>query len=506
MDAEEAHVEQANRRIGSVLCGKYTVERILGIGGMAVVYAATHRNQKQVAIKMLHPELSTHAEIRKRFLREGYVANSVKHRGAVDVIDDDIDTDGAAFIVMEYLDGLPVDAIADRRGGRLELAGALCIVHELCGVLAAAHAREIVHRDIKPANVFVTKDGQLKVLDFGIARLRDSSSAHATGTGMTLGTPAFMAPEQARGQTAEVSAASDIWAAGVTLFYLLSGAYVHDADNSQMMMIKVATTPPRSLASVMPSLSADVVEIVDKALKFDKAERWESASAMRQALRTAYEKQFGPLAVDKVLAPLAGGKPGDASVPPATPSKSDVGSASTIMEATPAPARGIGSATKPMSERPTPAAKIGETTAFPVTASFVGPIASKRSLIAGSAVALALVGAVAFVGMRGKEGPPPVTGSALVPATTAPTDAPSATGAPSAAPASTTVLQPLQPSGQPSVVVPARTSAKAVVALPVVAAPPASTSSTPTTKPPPAASSAATTTPTAHPIDPGAVR
>src|SRR5262249_25006573 len=143
--------------------------------------------------------------------------------GAVAILDDDTAEDGSAFLVMELLDGAPVDAVAERAGGRLPMAAAIAIARQLLDVLAAAHDKGIVHRDLKPANLFLLRSGQLKVLDFGIARLRDPSpNALATGTGAMMGTPAFMAPEQALGRTADVDAQTDLWAVGATLFKLVS--------------------------------------------------------------------------------------------------------------------------------------------------------------------------------------------------------------------------------------------------------------------------------------------
>ena len=214
--------------LGTVLRGKYRLDRVLGIGGMAVVYAATHRNQKRFAVKVLHTELSMRQDIRARFLREGYAANTVDHPGAVAVLDDDVSEDGAAFLVMELLEGASVEHLWEKHGYTLPVGAALTIAHQLMEILAAAHAKAIVHRDIKPANLFVTREGQLKVLDFGIARVRDAaiSGAQATGTGLVLGTPAFMSPEQALAKSQEIDARTDVWAAGATLFTLLSGRNV----------------------------------------------------------------------------------------------------------------------------------------------------------------------------------------------------------------------------------------------------------------------------------------
>jgi serine/threonine-protein kinase len=283
----------ADQRLGRVLRGKYRLDKVLGVGGMAVVYAATHRNKKRFAIKMLHPELSLNESIRTRFLREGYVANSVEHPGAVAVLDDDVAEDGAAFVVMELLDGAALDTIAAREGGRLAVGLAVSVGDALLDVLAAAHAKKIVHRDIKPANIFLTSDGRLEVLDFGIARLREEGTGEATATGAMLGTPAFMAPEQALGESTTVDAQTDLWAVGATLFTLLSGELVHPGENAQQLLIRAATRKARSLAAVAPTVPKSIADVIDKALAFDKSERWASATEMRDALAKAYQSAAG---------------------------------------------------------------------------------------------------------------------------------------------------------------------------------------------------------------------
>jgi eukaryotic-like serine/threonine-protein kinase len=293
-DDSELHA-RSSARLGSTLRGKYRLERILGIGGMAVVYAVTHRNQKQFAVKMLHAELSMREDIRTRFLREGYAANSLKHPGAVAVLDDDVAEDGAAFLVMELLEGGGVEELWEGFGQRLPLRATLALAHQLLDVLGAAHAKGIIHRDIKPANLFLTEDGTVKVLDFGIARVRDlvAGNSQATGTGMLLGTPAFMAPEQALAKSNEMDGQTDVWAVGATLFTLLSGQLVHEGDNASQLMVKTATAPARSLAVVAPDVPAPVVQLVDVALAFDKPARWASAHAMRDAVRDTYLGVFG---------------------------------------------------------------------------------------------------------------------------------------------------------------------------------------------------------------------
>jgi serine/threonine protein kinase len=300
--------ERARGRLGTVLRGKYRLDSVLGVGGMAIVYRATHRNQAEYAIKMLHAELSLNDDLRARFLREGYAANSVKHPGVVRVVDDDVSEDGAAFLVMELLDGIPCDALCEQLGGRLPLDAACAIAVELLDVLAAAHGKGIIHRDIKPANLFVTRDGTVKVLDFGIARVRDSlaSGAKATGTGMVLGTPVFMAPEQALGKPSDIDLRADIWSVGATIFALASGATVHDAETAPQLLVKLATQPARSLAEVVPGAPSAIVGIVDCALAFDREKRWPTAGAMRDAIASARLSVFGRVLPRTLLASLVG--------------------------------------------------------------------------------------------------------------------------------------------------------------------------------------------------------
>jgi eukaryotic-like serine/threonine-protein kinase len=295
----------AQARLGSVLRGKWRLDAILGVGGMATVYRASHRNGSRAAIKMLHPSLNVDAQTLQRFLREGYAANKVDHPGAVRVIDDDTNDDGAAFLVMELLEGASLDQLV--RDRPMPLGEALRVTRLALEVLMSAHAHGIVHRDIKPENIFVTKEGAVKILDFGIARLREQAGGGTSGGtlgGMVLGTPAFMPPEQARGRWEEVDGQSDVWSVGATLFTLLSAQRLRDAETVNEELLLAMSKPLPAAASLLPGIPARVAELIDRAVAFDKSRRWANARVMLDAVRAA-EGMLATREMDTVLS--AGG-------------------------------------------------------------------------------------------------------------------------------------------------------------------------------------------------------
>jgi serine/threonine protein kinase len=284
---------RAQGRVGSTLHEKWRLDALLGVGGMAAVYSATHRNGSRVAVKILHPELSTNAAVRERFLWEGYVANSVGHEGAVKIIDDEAE-DGSLFLITELLDGETLEERRNRLGGRLPQEEVLLVIDQVLGVLIAAHANGIVHRDLKPENVFLTRAGQVKVLDFGIARLRELSTLSSlTQSGVTTGTPAYMPPEQARGLSDDVDERSDLWSCGAMMFCLLSGREVHDGRSPNEQLSNAMARPAAPLASVAPQVAVSVSRLVDRALEFSREMRWPSAESMQSALHQAYESLTG---------------------------------------------------------------------------------------------------------------------------------------------------------------------------------------------------------------------
>lgn len=270
---------------------KWTLERILGSGGMGAVYAARHRNGARAAVKVLHPELGRRSDIRERFLREGYAANRVEHRGAVQVLDDDIvkegPDEGIAYLVMEILEGESLEERMER-GPPLTEPELLPILNDVLAVLEAAHDHGVIHRDLKPANLFLNKDPAgpgVKVLDFGLARLEEARSV--TGVGLALGTPSFMAPEQANGKTTEIDARTDLFAVGATAFMILAGRGVHQADGVLELVARMGTLPAPKLRTVAPHVGEGIAKIIDRALEFERGARYPSAAAMRADVQAA---------------------------------------------------------------------------------------------------------------------------------------------------------------------------------------------------------------------------
>ncbi|APR87727.1 Serine/threonine protein kinase PknB [Minicystis rosea] len=290
IDPSDAQTLRSRARLGLVFRDKWRIVNLLGSGGMAAVYKAVHcNNGREVAIKVLHPEVSMNTEARSRFLREGYVANKVKHPGAVEVLDDDTAEDGSVFIVMELLDGESLESFRERIGV-VDPWTILSIADKLLDVLASAHANGIVHRDIKPDNVFLLKNGTVKVLDFGIARLRETTTSQTmTGTG-AMGTPAYMPQEQARGRSELIGPRTDLWAVGATMFTMATGRIVHEAETLQELLLAAMTRKPPPMASLFPALPLPFCAVVDGALEFELDRRFPDARAMQAAVRHAMQQ------------------------------------------------------------------------------------------------------------------------------------------------------------------------------------------------------------------------
>ena len=294
--------EQSQARVGSQLNGKWTLERLIGIGGMAAVYEGRHRNGAHAAVKVLHPSFARRPDVRARFIREGYAANRVNHSGSVRVLDDDIIQDGAEegtpFLVMDLLEGVSIEDRIEK-GPPISEVELLSIVRAILDVLEVAHKNGVVHRDIKPENLFLARNPdnpdappRIKILDFGLARVAENKS-NKTVVGLAIGTPSYMPPEQASGRIMEIDARSDLFALGATCFRVLAGRTVHPADGPIEIVQRMASEPAPKLESVAPNVSKGTARVIDRALAFQRNDRWPNAAAMRAAVDKAIDDLGG---------------------------------------------------------------------------------------------------------------------------------------------------------------------------------------------------------------------
>ncbi len=251
---------------GSV--GQYRIVRKIGEGGMGAVYLGRHvLLGRQAAVKILLPELSLQRASVDRFFNEARAITAIADPGIVQVFDFGVHTDGSAYIVMELLEGESLDARLARLG-RLRPAEALRIARQCAGSLVAAHRCGIVHRDLKPENIFLVRDLEVpggeraKILDFGIAKLGgDQPNTARTRTGVVIGTPTYMSPEQCRG-AGSVDHRSDVYAMGCVLFHMLTGRPPFEADGVGELIAAHLREPPPAPSSVVPGLPAAIDELV----------------------------------------------------------------------------------------------------------------------------------------------------------------------------------------------------------------------------------------------------
>jgi serine/threonine-protein kinase len=253
---------------------------------MGRVYEARHTriSGKRFAIKMLHPEFARQPEVLSRFQREAEAAATIDSPHVVDVFDVDRTADGRAFLVAEFLQG---KEFADylEQSGKMPVGAAVRIVRQICKALAAAHDKGVVHRDMKPENVFLTGDPArptAKVIDFGISKLDDGSGAGLTKTGMIMGTPSYMAPEQARGE--RVDHRADIYAVGAILYCALTGKRPFDLGDPTATLTAVLTQDPARPRSLEPTIPEPLEMIIQKAMAKSPQDRYESMAELDEAL------------------------------------------------------------------------------------------------------------------------------------------------------------------------------------------------------------------------------
>jgi serine/threonine-protein kinase len=267
---------KAHARVGTEVAGA-RLAWLLGIGQYAAVYAAEHPKHGAVAAKILHSDLATRTDVLARFAREIELTRTLARSGIVRVIEA-----ATSHVFLERLDGESLDARLQRMGGRLPVREVHATLAGALEVMAFAHEKGVVHRDLSPKNLFVSRSAKVFVLDFGVA-----ASPHAatplTRSGQVLGTPAFMAPEQARGDSARATPCTDVWSLGAVAFRLLAGRDVHPARSPNAQVLLHATYPAPALASVAAHVPAALAGVIDRALAVEPDGRWQNAGELHEA-------------------------------------------------------------------------------------------------------------------------------------------------------------------------------------------------------------------------------
>ena len=304
---------------GDVLAGKYRVERVLGIGGMGVVVAATHLHLDQrVALKFLLPEVITIPELVERFAREARAAVKIQSEHVARVIDVGTLDSGAPYMVMEYLEGSDLSEVV-KQGGPVPVESAIEYVLQACEALAEAHVAGIVHRDLKPANLFLIKraDGSpsIKVLDFGISKatVQKPGQGPLTQTSAVMGSPKYMSPEQLK-SSKNVDPRSDIWALGIVLHELLTGESAFISKTLPELLVEILQSAPQPLRSRRPDLPPGLEAIILRCLEKDPARRYGSVAELSVALNE-FEPPRARVSIDRVtkIVSAAGGATGVAA-------------------------------------------------------------------------------------------------------------------------------------------------------------------------------------------------
>src|SRR5258706_5168721 len=284
----------ASVREGTVLVAKYVLQARLGAGAMGEVWRASNMALgRDVAIKVLRPEHANNGEIVERFLREARTGNLLRHPNVVDVIDVRLDDVGGPFLVQELLEGTDLAAHLAELGGRFETTRAMEVLLPIVEAVAFAHDKGVVHRDLKPENVFLarTRTGIVpKLLDFGISLAGADGGSRITTTGVALGTPAYMSPEQIKGAR-HVDVRTDVWSLGVLIHEMVSGKLPFAAETVADHYVQIATADPTPLEVAAPDVPIVLAHIVAKCLRRAPAERYVDAGALLVALRAVASGQ-----------------------------------------------------------------------------------------------------------------------------------------------------------------------------------------------------------------------
>src|SRR5215204_2190264 len=304
-------------RLIAAVGARYEVADEIGRGGMGVVFRARDvRLRRSVAIKLLPPEMAFREEVRMRFLREAQTAAQLSHPNVVPIYSVD-EVNGLVFFVMALVEGESLAAYL-KREGRAPLDFTRRILRDVANALSYAHARSIVHRDIKPDNILMDRvTGRTLVSDFGIARAAEGDS-RLTATGIAVGTPAYMSPEQAIGER-DIDGRSDLYSLGIVGYQMLTGELPFAATDTPAMLMKHINQTPRPLRELRPDLPAGLIHGIERAMAKQPDQRWPDATAFREALTNDAAVPAPPVQrAPEAPRPNPAPRP-EAAVPPAQP-------------------------------------------------------------------------------------------------------------------------------------------------------------------------------------------
>jgi eukaryotic-like serine/threonine-protein kinase len=296
----------SDERLGRTVGGKYRIVKLLGAGGMGVVYEALHVIVKRrFAVKFLRADLALRRDVLQRFQREAEAAGALENEHIAAAVDFGIAADGAPYIVMEYLAGVDLSQLLAATGP-LPVERATDLVLQACRGIQEAHKAGVIHRDLKPENLFVCRrsDGSdlVKIVDFGIAKLQASDAGNAvTRTGGMLGTPSYMSPEQARGD-ANIDPRSDVYSLGVILYQLLSGQMPHPGASYNAVIYHISTQNALPLVREGHEFAQGLVDLINRALSLRPEERLASAEALADELARFGRRVVWPKVEAGVLA------------------------------------------------------------------------------------------------------------------------------------------------------------------------------------------------------------
>jgi serine/threonine-protein kinase len=274
---------------GTLICDRYLLKRAIGLGGMGAVYEAIDQHlERPVAVKFLSPTYACKSENIIRFEREALAVGRIGHPNICDVRDRDVTDEGIPFIVMELLEGMTLRELVALEGP-LPPERLVPLVLQILSALSAAHRAGVVHRDLKADNIYLVDDGlgqdRVKLLDFGVSRFMAGTHAQRlTKSGMVVGTPLYVSPEQAVGR-ADVDHRTDLWSLGVVMYEALVGELPFSGKNPAQVLVQIVTEPVPNMRESCPSLPESLIHVVRKALSKDRSERYQDAQSFAEDLR-----------------------------------------------------------------------------------------------------------------------------------------------------------------------------------------------------------------------------